>query len=46
METSLEQLYQSRTLNGEEPVVPLPAEKFASNSAANLLINLLVDVWP
>jgi len=46
MKAALEQLDQSRTLNGEEPVVPLPAEKFATNSCVNLQIDLLVDVWP
>ena len=46
METSLKQFDQSRTLNGEEPVVPLPAEKFAANSAVNQLIYLRVDVRP
>jgi len=46
VETSLEQLDQSRALNSEEPVVSLPAEQFASNAAVNLLIYLRVDVTP
>jgi len=45
-EAALEQLDQPRTLNGEEAIAPLPADKFASNAAADLLVYPSVDVRP